>query len=170
MRGVARFLAKRFLARLSVVFLVFVCCGCGSFSGYKMSQKTQNFGRFGREVGECSDLVAFPPKIFSLREKNQQKILYLSSEASSQNPTHIIYHFALFDTLGAPLLSKKLENGNFSNTKFLPPTKRYDKLFLKLLESIKQTKMLESSNTQKVDSIAFRYQNIEVKELENTNE
>ena len=164
--SIKQILVKKFLARLSVVFLAFVCGGCGYFSGGKMPQNEQDFGR---DFGETSDLLAFRPKIFSLTTQKQQMVLYISSEPSSQNPKHITYHFALFNALGAPLLSKKLENGRFCNTKFLPPTKRYDKLFVKLLESI-HTQMLESTNAQKADFIAFVYQNIEVKELENTNE
>ncbi|MGX2972319.1 hypothetical protein [Helicobacter sp. T3_23-1059] len=159
-------LLKKFLAKLSVVFLAFVCGGCGFFSGGKMSQNAQDFDR---DFGETSDLLDFRPKMFSLTTQKQQMVLYISREHSSKNPKHIIYHFALFDALGAPLLSKKLENGRFFNTKFLPPTKRYDKLFVKLLESI-HTQMLESTNAQKTDFITFVYQNIEVKELENTNE
>ncbi|MGX3043818.1 hypothetical protein [Helicobacter sp. T3_23-1056] len=157
------FLARGFLAKLSVVCLAFMCCGCGSFSDFNNPKKAQDFSN------KTSDFVAFHPKIFSLKTQNQQMVLYLSSQRSSQNPRHITYHFALFDTLGAPLLSKKLENGRFCNTKFLPPTKRYDKLFVKLLESI-NTQMLKSTNAQNADFIEFVYKNIEVKELENTNE
>lgn len=157
------FLARGFLAKLSVVCLAFVCCGCGAFSDFNNPKKAQDFSN------KTSDFIAFHPKIFSLKTQNQQMVLYLSSQRSSQNPRHITYHFALFDTLGAPLLSKKLENGRFCNTKFLPPTKRYDKLFVKLLESI-NTQMLKSTNAQNADFIEFVYKNIEVKELENTNE
>ena len=137
-----------------LVGLVFIFCGCAL-----------DFGKFGR-----GDFGAFSQRAFSLEEQGKVSVLYVSSQMknlqeskqeskkqqkSQDKKEKIVYYFAIFDSLGVPLLSRKLENGTFSNVKFLPPSKGYDKLFLQVLESIKSS-----------DSIAFTYKDIKVKELD----
>lgn len=133
--------------------LAFVFCGCAL-----------DFGKFGR--GDFVDFGVFSQRAFSLEERGKVSVLYVSSEAknpqeskkqqkSQDKKEKIVYYFAIFDSLGVPLLSRKLENGTFINVKFLPPSRGYDKLFLQVLESIKSS-----------DSIAFTYKDIEVKELD----
>lgn len=135
-----------------LVGLVFVFCGCALQ------------GDFGRE--DFGDFGVFSQRAFSLEEQGKIKVLYVSSQAknpqeskkqqkSQDKQEKIVYYFAIFDSLGVPSLSRKLENGTFSNVKFLPPSRRYDKLFLQVLESIKSK-----------DSIAFTHKDIKVKELD----
>lgn len=130
---------------------MFVFCGCALR------------GDFGRD--DFADFGVFSQRVFSLEEQGKIKVLYVSSQAknpqeskkqqkSQDEQGKIVYYFAIFDSLGVPSLSRKLENGAFSNVKFLPPNRRYDKLFLQVLESIKSK-----------DSIAFTYKDIKVKEL-----
>lgn len=48
------------------------------------------------------------------------------------------YHFALFDTFGAPKSSKVLKDGAFKSTKFLPRDNFYDKLFIESLDILQK--------------------------------
>lgn len=140
-----------------LVGLAFVFCGCAL-----------DFGKFGRV--DFVDFGVFSQRAFSLEERGKISVLYVSSQMknlqeskqeskkqqkSQDKKEKIVYYFAIFDSLGVPLLSRKLENGTFSNVKFLPPSRGYDKLFLQVLESIKSS-----------DSIAFTYKDIKVKELD----
>lgn len=129
-----------------LVGLAFVFCGCALRGGF-------------------ADFGVFSQRAFSLEEQGKIKVLYVSSQAknpqeskkwqkSQDKQGKIVYYFAIFDSLGVPSLSRKLENGTFSNVKFLPPSKQYDKLFLQVLEYVKSK-----------DSIAFTYKGIKVKEL-----
>ena len=137
-----------------LVGLAFVFCGCALRAD------------FGRDDFGWADFGVFSQRAFSLEEQGKIRVLYVSSQAKNQQESKnsqksqdkrgkIVYYFAIFDSLGVPMVSKKLENGVFRNVKFLPPNKRYDKIFLQVLESIKSE-----------DSSAFTYKGVTIKELD----
>lgn len=179
--------------------MAFLYCGCAwqdiSLDSKSLTSKEASLesrSDFGVDFG------IFSQKVFSLTHKQvkQVNILYVSSQIqnpqaqqthslhSLQNPPKnttnakkVVYYFALFDSLGVPLLSRKLENGRFTNTKFLPPNKKYDKLFLTLLEMLKAQNLkaidLGQESCANCDNIEFIYKDIEIKEVkqsEYTNE
>lgn len=82
-------------------------------------------------------LESFERESFSVQIAQNLYVLYVSSDSKA-------YHFALFDALGAPVASKILQNGTFSNAKFLPPNARYDEIFIESL------RLLQRGESQKI--------------------
>ena len=86
-------------------------------------------------------LVAFERETFSVKIAQDSYMLYVAHNSPN------VYHFALFDSLGVPIADKILQNGNFRDTKLLPPSAKYNEIFvesLRLLESGKSRKIAES--------------------------
>lgn len=173
------------LRYLSLALFICVFFGC-SLHDSSPQGSLQN-------IDSSTDFGVFSQRVFSLTSNNQTTLLYVNSQvvdlpsdnSPSPKSTHsksqkIVYYFALFSSLGTPILSKKLENGRFSTTKFLPPNKQYDKVFVKLLEAIKiqALKSIDSrqQSCQNCDKIEFIYKDKkiieiqEVKEIEYPNE
>ena len=82
-------------------------------------------------------LDSFEKEAFSVQIAQNLYVLYVSNGNSG-------YHFALFDTLGAPVANKTFKNGNFYNAKFLPPNAKYDEIFFQSL------RLLQSGESQKI--------------------
>lgn len=61
-----------------------------------------------------------------------------SSFLLSVQCSHSECMFALLDLMGAPVVSRQYKNGEFSNTKFLPPNSRYDELFFEIIKNPNQ--------------------------------
>lgn len=43
--------------------------------------------------------------------------------------------YIVFDSLGMPVVNKEYSNGKFKNVKFLPPNKKYDNLFIYIINN-----------------------------------
>lgn len=70
----------------------------------------------------------FAQKIFSLYEKNQHYLLIATCQ-------DVQCFFSLVDSFGSPIVSRKYQNGVFSNTKFLPPSSKYDSFFYEIIKN-----------------------------------
>lgn len=46
-----------------------------------------------------------------------------------------VCRFIVFDSLGMPVVDKEYSNGKFKNMKFLPPNKKYDNLFIYIINN-----------------------------------
>lgn len=94
---------------LFLIFLIFVAC----------SNKI--------EISKMDDFS----KEFVVKFENQTTRLFVNNIKNSLN-------FALFNSLGSPLASKVLSEGEFKNTKFLPPNSKFDALFICVLQNLEK--------------------------------
>lgn len=85
-------------------------------------------------LGGCSmhykdiTLPSFEQKSFSLNDENQHYLLIASCKEAQ-------CFFSLVDSFGSPIVSRKYQNGEFSNAKFLPPSSKYDSLFYEIIKN-----------------------------------
>lgn len=93
-------------------------------------------------------LDSFDSESFSIKIAQDSYMLYVAHDSPN------VYHFALFDSLGAPVADKILQNGNFSDTKLLPPSAKYNEIFIESL------RLLERGESHK---IAKSYEIVRVK-------
>lgn len=105
--------------KISAIFLAFVCFGCAS-------------------KWQVLNNLHFEQKSFSMVCEDKSYILYVNDE----------FKFVLFDSLLVLVVSKKLENGEFKNTKFLPPNAKFDPIFIGVLEMIKKGAKSATIETQ----------------------
>ncbi|AII15484.1 hypothetical protein CIG1485E_1675 [Campylobacter iguaniorum] len=89
----------------------------------------------------------FGQKSFELVCDKERYMLYVSDELN----------FVLLDAFLTPVVSKKLENGAFQNTKFLPPNAKFDEIFIGILNMIK--------NEEKISLIKAKKLTCKAKEL-----
>lgn len=68
-------------------------------------------------------------RTYEIFSADSRYILYIAKDNSD------VYHFALFDTFGTPIVSRIFENGRFGNDKFLLPNSSFDSLFLAILNN-----------------------------------
>ena len=87
--------------------------------------------------------VNFEQKSYEINIENTKYLLYISKQEK-------VYYFILYDMLGIPLVSRKLENSSFSNTKFMSRNSSFDDLFYYIL---------------KEQNSEFIYKNFKVKEV-----
>lgn len=85
----------------------------------------------------------FEQKSYEINIENTKYLLYISKQEK-------VYYFVLYDTFGIPLVSRKLENSSFSNTKFMSRNSKFDDLFYYIL---------------KEQNSEFIYKNFKVKEV-----
>lgn len=71
----------------------------------------------------------FSQKSFNLDCKNQNYIMIVNQNGEN---------FAIFDSMMTPISQKFFENGKFKNTKFLPPSSKFDYLFFYTLKMIEK--------------------------------
>lgn len=76
------------------------------------------------------DIPQFSQKSFSVSAPNQSYILSVARLKAG-------FKFILIDSFGAPISRRFLSENKFKNVGFLPPNGRYDELFIKVLELIK---------------------------------
>lgn len=76
-------------------------------------------------------LPDFNERIFSIKDGKNAYALYVSHENGA-------YHFALFDALGAPVADKILQDSRLKNAKFLPPSARFDEVFIESLRILER--------------------------------
>ena len=77
-------------------------------------------------------LDSFERESFSVKIAQDSYMLYVAHNSPNS------YHFALFDSLGAPVAHKILQNGNFSDTKLLPPSAKYNEIFIESLHLLER--------------------------------
>ena len=93
-------------------------------------------------------LDSFDSESFSIKIAQDSYMLYVAHDSPHS------YHFALFDALGAPVADKILQNGDFANAKLLPPSDKYNEIFVESL------RLLENGESHK---IAKSYEIVRVK-------
>ena len=82
---------------------------------------------------DAPKLADFSLKAFEVSSSKGPLMLYVQN---SENE----YKFSLVNALGAPEARRVLKGGTFANLGFLPPNSAYNKLFIKVLEMIKDEK------------------------------
>ena len=93
---------------------------------------------------EVPILPNFAQKEFAVKSGEQNLRLIVAHNDEN-------FRFALFDSLGAPIVDRALKNGSFGNTKFLPLSSRFDELFagvLKLIQSDANFAAIKTSNDE----------------------
>ncbi|GKH60013.1 hypothetical protein CE91St25_03490 [Campylobacter ureolyticus] len=71
----------------------------------------------------------FSQKSFNLNCQKQNYIMIISQNGEN---------FALFDTMMIPVSQKFFKNSSFKNSKFLPPSSKFDDLFFYTLKMIEK--------------------------------
>ncbi|ORI08421.1 hypothetical protein A3835_02390 [Campylobacter concisus] len=82
---------------------------------------------------DTPQIADFGLKTFKISSSKGLLLLYVQN---SENE----YKFSLVNALGAPEARRVLKDGSFKNLGFLPPNSTYNKLFIKVLEMIKDEK------------------------------
>lgn len=76
------------------------------------------------------DIPLFTQGVFEVKYKSEKNLLFVSQKDK-------IFHFLYQNALGIPLSKKRLEDGVFKSEGFLPPNKKIDHFFIKVLNFIK---------------------------------
>lgn len=79
---------------------------------------------------ESLSLPQFSQKSFSLSADEKSYILSVARVSDEVK-------FVLIDSFGSPIARRILSQNKFKNVGFLPPTSKYDELFIKVLDLIK---------------------------------